>query len=178
MLVSDASNVAATKVLVDLVKTKHGRIDVLFVNAGIANGPKETVTGATNEEFAHLMVTNALGPMRVIEALETLVAPQGTIAAMSSRLGSVADNTNGGWEIYRASKAALNMLMRSYAARHAGDRRAVLVMTPGWVRTDMGGPNANPSIEESVTGVVNAVISQAGKPGLRYLDYRGQTVPW
>jgi NAD(P)-dependent dehydrogenase (short-subunit alcohol dehydrogenase family) len=154
------------------------RFDLLFVNAGISNGPKETVGGVSTEEFARVMVTNALSPMRVIEVFESLVPPTGTIGVMSSGLGSVANNIAGGWEVYRASKAALNTLMRSFAARHSDDPRALVIIAPGWVRTDMGGPNAVLGIEESIPRVVDVISDQSGKRGLRYLDYRGLEVPW
>jgi NAD(P)-dependent dehydrogenase (short-subunit alcohol dehydrogenase family) len=154
------------------------RFDLLFVNAGISNGPKETVGGVSTEEFMRVMVTNALSPMRVIETLESLVTPTGTIGVMSSGLGSVANNIAGGWEVYRASKAALNTLMRSFAARHSQDPRALVVIAPGWVRTEMGGPNATLEIEESIPRVVDVISSRSGNRGLRYLDYRGVEVPW
>ena len=118
--------------------------DLLFVNAGISNGPSETIASVATETFVNVMVTNALSPMRIVEAFESLVPPTGAIGVMSSGLGSVADNEAGGWEVYRASKAALNTLMRSFAARHAGDPRSLLLIAPGWVRTDMGGPSAHP----------------------------------
>ena len=152
--------------------------DLLFVNAGVANGPKETLTDSSTEEFTRVMVTNALAPLRVVEAFRDLVPAGGAIALMSSRLGSVAENDKGGWEVYRASKASLNMFMRSYAVRRADDGHTLLLLTPGWVRTDMGGPKANLSVEESVTGLVDTIAAQAGKPGLQYLDYRGATVAW
>jgi NAD(P)-dependent dehydrogenase (short-subunit alcohol dehydrogenase family) len=152
--------------------------DLLFVNAGVANGPKETIGEISTEEFVRLMVTNALSPMRVIEALEGLVPATGTIGVMSSGLGSVANNESGGWEAYRASKAALNTLMRSFAARHAHDSRTLLTIAPGWVRTDMGGAGASLSIDESIPRVVDTVMAQSGKPGLQYLDYQGQTIRW
>ncbi len=152
--------------------------DLLFVNAGVANGPHETISKTSTDEFIRVMVTNTLGPMRVIEAFEGLVPSTGTIGVMSSGLGSVTDNENGGWEIYRASKAGLNTLMRSFAARHAGDPRSFLIIAPGWVRTDMGGANASLGIEDSIPRVVDTITSYVGKAGLRYLDYRGQTVRW
>ena len=97
---------------------------------------------------------------------------------MSSGQGSVANNTNGQYEVYRSSKAALNMFMRSFAARHAGDPRTLLLMAPGWVRTDMGGPQARLSIEESIPKLADTMLAATGKPGLHYLDYLGRTVPW
>ncbi len=156
-----------------------GRVlDLLFVNAGIALGAGDRADRISTADFARVMTTNALSPIRAIETLGDLVASDGTIAIMSSSLGSVSLNETGGWEVYRASKAALNTLMRSYAARHAGDGHALALVDPGWVRTDMGGTSANLGIEESIPGVVGALEGRMGKPGLRYLDYKGETVPW
>jgi NAD(P)-dependent dehydrogenase (short-subunit alcohol dehydrogenase family) len=154
------------------------RIDLLFVNAGISNGPGETIATVSTEEFIRVMVTNALSPMRVVETLADLVPPRGTIAVMSSGLGSVANNDRGGWEVYRASKASLNTLMRSFAARHRDDPRTLLTIAPGWVRTDMGGPSAELDVETSIGGVADAIAARAGQPGLAYLDRTGRVVPW
>jgi len=151
---------------------------LLFVNAGVTNGPGETVADVSTDTFVHLMVTNALSPMRVVETLEDLVAPNGTIAVMSSGQGSVANNDKGGFEVYRASKSALNQLMRSFAARHAGDPRTLLLMAPGWVQTGLGGPAARLTTGQSIPGVADTIEAQAAKGGLQYLDYQGQTVPW
>ena len=90
----------------------------------------------------------------------------------------MSNNVTGMREVYRGSKAALNMFMRSYAARHAGEARALVIMAPGWVRTAMGGANAALGIEDSVPSLVNVLLEERGKPGLRYLDYLGRTVPW
>jgi NAD(P)-dependent dehydrogenase (short-subunit alcohol dehydrogenase family) len=126
--------------------------DLLFVNAGVTNGPEETPADVSTEEFTRLMVTNALSPMRVIETLGELVTPNGTIAIMSSGQGSVANNERGGFEIYRASKSALNQLMRSYAARHHDDNRTLLLMAPGGSRQTSAGPTpASPSTKASQT---------------------------
>jgi len=154
------------------------KFDLLFVNAGVKNDDRETIADVSTDEFIRVMVTNALGPMRVVEALQDLVLPSGTIGIMSSQQGSITNNENGHYEVYRGSKAALNMFMRSFAARHAGDPRTLLLMAPGWVRTDMGGPQARLSIEESIPNLADTMDAQAGKAGLQYLDYLGRKIPW
>jgi NAD(P)-dependent dehydrogenase (short-subunit alcohol dehydrogenase family) len=151
---------------------------MLFVNAGVTNNPTETIAEVTTEEFVRVMVTNALSPMRVLESLEPHVAATGLLGVMSSGQGSVANNETGQREVYRGSKAALNMFMRSFAARHAGSSRAMVLMAPGWVRTEMGGPDGRLSIDESVPSLVKVLLSKRERPGLEYLDYRGLTVPW
>jgi NAD(P)-dependent dehydrogenase (short-subunit alcohol dehydrogenase family) len=154
------------------------RLDMLFVNAGVTNNPNETIGEVSTEEFIRVMVTNALSPMRVVEALYNVVAEEGTIGVMSSGQGSVSNNTNGLREVYRGSKAALNMFMRSFAARHGGERRSMVLIAPGWVRTELGGPDARLTIEESIPNVVSTLLAVRSKPGLQYLDYLGRTVPW
>jgi NAD(P)-dependent dehydrogenase (short-subunit alcohol dehydrogenase family) len=152
--------------------------DLLFVNAGVTNDAGETPADVTTEEFTRLIVTNALSPVRVIETLGALVDPSGTVAVMSSGQGSVANNERGGFEIYRASKSALNQLMRSYAARHRSEGQTLLLMAPGWVKTDLGGPGARLTIDESIPGLVSTIDAQRGRAGLQFLDYQGATVPW
>ncbi|MFR0357246.1 SDR family NAD(P)-dependent oxidoreductase [Streptomyces sediminimaris] len=154
------------------------RIDLLFVNAGATNNEHTPIGAVPAADFVALMITNALGPMRVIEALEDLVSPTGLIGAMSSGQGSITNNTTGGREVYRGSKAALNMFMRSFAARQAETRRAFVLLAPGWIRTALGGPEAPFTLEESVPLLVDVLLSRLGTPGLAYLDRSGGTVPW
>ncbi|MGY2049949.1 SDR family oxidoreductase [Methylobacterium sp. JK268] len=152
--------------------------DILFVNAGTANRKDEPAAEIASDEYARVLVTNALGPMRVIEACRTLVKADGLIGVMSSGQGSIANNTNGRHEVYRSSKAALNQLVRSYAARHADDPRALVLLAPGWIRTRLGGPGAPFGVEESVPLLVDVLLGRRGKPGLAFLDRDGNTVPW
>lgn len=151
--------------------------DLLFVNAGITRGDVP-VGEVPTDVFTEVMVTNALSPMRAIESLKVLVPPTGTLAIMSSSQGSISLNTNGGHEVYRASKSALNQLMRSYAARNADDTRTLLLINPGWVRTDLGGSDAVLGIEQSIPGVADVLERHAGEPGLQFLDYQDEVVPW
>jgi NAD(P)-dependent dehydrogenase (short-subunit alcohol dehydrogenase family) len=154
-------------------------LDMLFVNAGIATADENvTIADVTTEEFTRVMITNALSPMRVIESLQDLVPATGVIGAMSSGQGSISNNNTGMREVYRGSKAALNMFMRSFAARQPAPARPMLLMAPGWIRTDLGGPDAPFTIEESIPSLVSVMLAQRGIPGLQYLDRFGRTVPW
>jgi NAD(P)-dependent dehydrogenase (short-subunit alcohol dehydrogenase family) len=155
------------------------RLDVLFVNAGTTT-PNQLalVNEVPDEEFMRVMATNALRPLRVIDALQDLVPRTGLIGAMSSGQGSIANNMKGGHEVYRGSKAALNQYMRSYAARHADNRRPLVLMAPGWIRTELGGPKAMFSVEETIPDLVDTLLAQQGTSGLRFIDRHGQTVPW
>jgi NAD(P)-dependent dehydrogenase (short-subunit alcohol dehydrogenase family) len=161
----------------------HGQLrdralDTLFVNAGIANDPHKTAAEIVPEDFLSMMRTNVLGAMQTVELLYDRLAPDGILAVMSSGLGSVSENATGSWNSYAASKAALNMMMRGFASRHADDGRAKLVVAPGWVRTDMGGATASLGIDESIPRVVDVVGAQRGKSALQYLNYEGRTVGW
>jgi len=171
--ITDPAEVAALR-----ERLASRRFDLLFVNAGVANDDRETIADVSTDEFVRVMVTNALSPMRVVEAFKDLTPPTAAIAIMSSGQGSVSNNETGAHEVYRASKAALNMLMRSFAARHRDDPRTLLLLAPGWVRTDLGGPSARLSIEESIPNLVKTIEAQTGKSGLQYLDYLGRVVPW
>jgi NAD(P)-dependent dehydrogenase (short-subunit alcohol dehydrogenase family) len=153
------------------------RLDLVFVNGAIANDD-DVLPRVSVETFTEVMVTNALSPMRVIEALYGLVPATGTLGVMSSTQGSVSMNVNGGHEVYRASKSALNQLMRSFAARHADDPRTLLLVDPGWVQTELGGEGAALSVDESVPGVVDTITGRQGVGGLHFVDYQNRTVPW
>ncbi|GAB3745916.1 SDR family oxidoreductase [Amycolatopsis oliviviridis] len=152
-------------------------LDLLFVNAAIDRG-NLPITEVSTETFAEVMITNALSPLRALEALRDLVVPGGTTAIMSSRQGSVELNTRPGFELYKASKAALNQLMRSYATRYADDGRTKLLIHPGHNQTPLGGPGAPLTAEESMPAVVDVLEAQAGAPGLQFLDLHGKVVPW
>jgi NAD(P)-dependent dehydrogenase (short-subunit alcohol dehydrogenase family) len=165
--------------LASLRERLSGRsFDMLFVNAGTTNNEQVPIGQVPTEDFVDVMITNALSPMRVIEALQDLVTATGLIGAMSSGQGSITNNTTALREVYRGSKAALNMFMRSFAVRQSDTARAFVLMAPGWVQTELGGPGARLTIEESVPRMVNVLLAKRDRPGLEYLDYLGRTVPW
>ncbi|PWR18267.1 SDR family oxidoreductase [Zavarzinia compransoris] len=158
-------------------KLAQETLDVLLVNAGVSGPTDRTAAETEPDEAARVFLTNAHSPVRLADALIERVRPGGTLAFLSSILGSNTLNANGTLEIYRASKAALNSLVISLALRHKQGEQAFLLLHPGWVRTDMGGPNAAIDIETSVRGLADTIEANAGG-GTRYLDYRGQELPW
>ncbi|OON41949.1 3-oxoacyl-ACP reductase [Izhakiella australiensis] len=166
------------------LETLHDRMtgsafDMLFVNAGTTNrDPSQTIGEVSTDEFMQVMLTNALSPMRVIERLEKYVANKGLIGVMSSGQGSIANNLNGQRELYRGSKAALNMFMRSFAVRQSDSDRALVTVAPGWIKTELGGADAPLTIEETIPSLVKVLLDKWQRPGLEYLDYLGRTVPW
>jgi NAD(P)-dependent dehydrogenase (short-subunit alcohol dehydrogenase family) len=154
-------------------------LDVAMINAGVAGPEHRSALEATREEIGALMVTNAIAPIRLARRLRSHITEgTGILAFTSSVMGSIADNTAGGHELYRASKAALNSLTRSLAASLGERRITVLTIHPGWVRTDMGGANAPVSVEDSARGIADVLEHERGKGGHRFLDYKGQEVAW
>ena len=153
--------------------------DLVFVNAGIALPEPGDAAGASRDEAADLFLTNAVAPIRLARAFVDRVRDgSGIVAFMSSGLGSVADKTDSYGELYSASKAALNSLSRSFAAGLGRRRVTVLAVAPGWVRTDMGGPGATLSVEESVRGILDVLEARAGTLRHGFVDYRGFEVAW
>lgn len=154
-----------------------GSLDAALVNAGISGARHQSADRATAEEVAEVMMTNAFGPARAARALLPKVKNGGTLAFMSSLMGSIADSS-GGYELYRTSKVAQNMLAKGIAEQDARARNvAVLSLHPGWVQTDMGGPNATLTVAQSVSGLAD-VIEGAGGAGYRFVDHTGKTLPF
>lgn len=161
-----------------LAEQLSGRtLDLLFVNAGVSGAVPTPIGRVPTDEFTAVMVTNALGPLRLIDGLIDRIAPDGVVGVMTSDLGSIGRSAAGrAWETYRMSKAALNMGLCNLAHRHGGGR-TFLAVAPGWVRTDMGGDNAALSVEESVRGLAD-VIEAEPVLGHRFVDHQGAALPW
>jgi NAD(P)-dependent dehydrogenase (short-subunit alcohol dehydrogenase family) len=152
-------------------------LDLLFVNAAIA-GPSTVPIGEVEAEpFAEMMLVNVLAPLRIADRYADLVTPDGTIAVMSSSLGSIALNDSAGWEAYRTSKAALDQGFRSIQARK-GDRRTWLAVDPGWVQTEMGGADATLTIDQSIPSLTDMLETRQGSGGIAFVDYRNREHPW
>ena len=158
-----------------LAATLNGvTLDVLFVVAGVLTHRNTPVQDLPAADVAETFVTNATAPVALAEILLPHVKHAGTVAFMTSILGSIGLNS-GGYDLYRASKAALNMLASCFALRHTA--HPVLLLHPGWVRTEMGGPGAAIDVETSVTGLAD-VIMREHRAGIDYLDYTGKHLAW
>ena len=155
-------------------------IDLLINNAGLY-GPRRPPLGAIHyPAWSDVLNTNVLGAMRVTEAfVDNLRAGAGKcIAAISSKVGSMADNTSGGGYIYRSSKAAMNSVFRSLAIDLSDEGIRVAILHPGWVRTDMGGVNALIDAPESVAGMRRVIAGLTPEQSGRFFNYDGRAIPW
>ena len=151
------------------------RADLLFIVAGASSYPAAPIHAAPAEAAAQEFLTNAYGPLTVAEALIPALDDRAPVVFMTSILGSIA-NATGGMELYRATKAALNMGAVNFSHRHA-DRRVVL-MHPGWVKTDMGGSQAPLDVVTSVRGMADTLAKVSAGQGVTYVDYAGEKIAW
>jgi NAD(P)-dependent dehydrogenase (short-subunit alcohol dehydrogenase family) len=154
-----------------------GSLDVVLVNAGIIGGENQSAATATAEEVSEIMMTNAVGPAHAAKLMLPLLRDGGTLAFTTSRMGSIAESS-GGYDLYRMSKAAQNILARGIFERDAKPRGiAVLSLHPGWVQTDMGGPAAHLTVDESVAGLADVLEAEQPRAH-RFLAYDGSDIPW
>ena len=154
-------------------------IDLLFCNAGIS-GKRGMAIGAFDfDSWEEVLRVNLLGPAALAEALVDNVAAseRRTIAMMSSRLGSISESS-GMTLPYSTSKAALNMLVKGLAATLASRGIIVVALSPGWVRTDMGGESAPLSPEASVRGLRKILEQINPKDSGRFFSHDGSEIPW
>ena len=162
-------------------------IDILVNSAGAYSHQSENwdpdatlFDTVTQEELLEVFRVNAAGPMLVTQHFLNLVraSTRGRIVNLSSLVGSVSSKTGGGDYAYAASKAALNIMTRALAAELAPEGIIVLAITPGWVRTRMGGPTADLSPEESVRGLLATIGGLGIRDAGTFIDYQGEPQPW
>ena len=176
--VTDASSVAAVAEAL-----ASASIDVLINNAGMGFPTKPPHDRFGNTDYARWKETldvNVLGVMRVAEALAEQVArsERKLMVTVSSGLGSITNASADGETVYRTSKAAVNMLTKMIAGYVADRGITAAAIGPGWVRTDMGGPNATFGVEEAVSRVRNVIEGLTPADSGRYFDNQGQPIPW
>lgn len=152
-------------------------VDLLILNAGInvREGPLASVDAG---KWAEVMAVNSLGPLLAARAIGGKVRDGGTIAALSSTLGSIGANSGGGLYSYRMSKAALNAGLKTLAIELKPRQITVAALHPGWVKTDMGGSGAEVEVGDSVTGLRKVIAGLTPAKSGIFLDYRGNALPW
>ncbi len=158
---------------------KGTAIDVLISNAGIY-GDRHSFGTIDYQHWHTVMEVNVFAAVKLAEVFASNLAlsEQGLFVALSSLMGSITDNTSGRSYLYRSSKAALNAAMKSLAFDFRQQRTGVIIFHPGWVRTDMGGPNGLIDVDESIAGMREQIakfsLSQTGC----FINYHGKVMPW
>lgn len=155
-------------------------IDLLLNNAGIGGPPGQQLGNLDYDAWARVLDTNTLGPMRVVEALLENVAQSKLkrIVTITSAMGSIEDNASGGRYAYRSSKAAVNMVMKSLSIDLAPRGITCVVVHPGWVRTDMGGPDGKITPAESVRALRSLIDAIKPEDAGKFFNYDGKPYPW
>jgi len=159
---------------------RNETIDILFNNAGIF-GPQEQGFGQTDPAaWLQVLRTNVIAPLQMVEAFVDQVArsQRKVIASVGSMLGSLSENTSGGYYVYRTSKAAVHMVMKSLSVDLQARGIIALAFHPGWVKTDMGGPQAPTTPEESAAGLFHVLTGLERKDNGRFLTFEGKELPW
>jgi len=170
----------ATSIKTAARQLRDTAIDVLINNAGIS-GAGGQVTGKVDyESWARVLDVNTMGPLRVTEAfIEQLArSDRRLVVTITSGMGSLADNTSGGSIAYRSSKAAVNMVMRSAALDLAPRGISCVVVNPGWVKTDMGGPGARLTAQQSVAALRRLIETFGPAHSGKFYNYDGREYPW
>jgi NAD(P)-dependent dehydrogenase (short-subunit alcohol dehydrogenase family) len=159
-------------------------VDLVINNAGWAGGPNQSLRQMADDlalaDVARTFDINAMGPLRVSTALLPQLR-RGTgkkLVHVTSGMGSIGDNTSGGYYAYRMSKAALNMMSRSLAVDLRGEGIASIVINPGWVQTDMGGARAPTPVADSVRGILAVIDSLTLEQSGEFFNYSGGRYPW
>ena len=156
------------------------KIDVIVINAGVY-GPRESnlASPPTIEQFDAVMHANVYAVLKLLPLLSPVItASRGTLALLSTRMASIAAASGNYGVLYRSSKVAVNLIGRLAHAELSPRGGRVIMLHPGWVRTDMGGPNAEIEVDESIAGMREVIADPKRYPSGGFYDWRGQDVPW
>ncbi len=155
-------------------------IDLLLANAGAMGGSGQVFGSVDVEEMLNLVRINSLAPLKLVEALVDNIASseRKLIAFQSSLMGSIGDNSSGGYYAYRVSKAALNMIAKGVSNDLRSRSVIAVTMHPGWVKTRMGGQKAPVTVEQSVAGQQRLLDSLTPKDSGHFFNYDGKELPW
>lgn len=153
------------------------RFDIVVINAGVYGPRLAEFETPAQADFDHVMHTNVLGAMRVLPQLADALAPGARLAVISSRMGSMGLRTSASGWLYRASKAALNSVLKD-AAIVLGDKAICVALHPGWVRTDMGGAGADIDVVDSASGIRRTLAGLHARDSGSFLNFDGTRLAW
>ncbi|MBT3888330.1 MAG: SDR family oxidoreductase [Nitrosomonadaceae bacterium] len=156
-------------------------IDLLINNAGVFPDINDRSFGQTDyDSWADAFLVNTMAPLKMAEEFIAQITQSSrkTIVTITSKMGSVADNGSGGSYIYRSSKSAVNMVIKSIAIDLESNDIISVLLHPGWVRTDMGGPSGLISVEQSVSGMLSVIREVTSADSGKFIAYDGQIIPW
>jgi len=173
----DVSDAASREALADRLVDEQ--VDLFINNAGIY-GSGQQLDEVEEAEWQRVFSVNVIAPLLLTRALlpRLSVKPPARLVYLSSKMGSIADNSGGGTYIYRSSKTALNQVVKSLAIDLEPRDMAVAALHPGWVRTDMGGPNGLIDADTSVSGLMTVIDGLDATGSGRFYNYDGQEIPW
>lgn len=154
------------------------KIDLLINNAGVADGRWQSISEIDMEHALEVLNVNAVSPVLVTQQSMPKLVDGSKVVMMSSLMGSISDCQSGRSYAYRASKTALNMFSMAMKNELDANGISLLIMHPGWVETDMGGPNAPLSTEESVSGIMQRIEEQDMSMSGRYVEFDGSPIEW
>ena len=179
-MVLDTTDVKSVAAFASAIKPRS--LDVAIYNAGVFGSRDSVAVAPTREVFDEVMHANVFGAMQLIPLIAPrLIKNKGSFAFISSRMGSIAGISSANGVVYRASKAALNAVVKAASIEYGSKSVNAFVMHPGWVKTDMGGADADITVDVSIAGM-RKVLADAGKSGSlhngKFFDYTGAEIEW
>ena len=154
-------------------------IDILINNAGVGSS-NQHFEAVSSKPWLEVLKVNLIAPLMITQSIIDNIKKSSVkkLYFLSSQLGSIGDNTSGGMYIYRSSKTGLNQVVKSLSVDLKSQGITVVSLHPGWVKTDMGGPNAPVSIDESIKGMMQVIYATDIRDTGRFLNYDGKELPW
>ena len=155
-------------------------IDLFINNAGVIGQSAQHFKSISLNPWIEVLKVNLIAPLLITQSIIKNIekSSEKRIYILSSKVGSIEDNKSGGMYVYRSSKSALNQIVKSLSIDLKPLGISVISLHPGWVRTEMGGPNALISVEESVNGMFGVISNTNIRNSGQFINYDGTQIPW
>jgi len=154
-------------------------LDLIINNAGLFGPRNQSLGKVSRQQWLDVLNVNSVAPLMLAQALHNnLTTKQGIFAVISSRMGSIDENDGGSLYLYRSSKTAVNQVVKSLSIDMQAQGIKVIALHPGWVRTDMGGPNGSIDTQTSVSGIRQVLEHIRPADSGRFINYNGAAIAW